>query len=515
VVRALKLVKKTSRAAFLRPETRARLARSGRVFLLGIVIACGIEVIVDASATLSDIAVLRDRVHERGTSYAAVLTRALVEPLKARDAALCERVAAGVFDDPEVVFVRATTADGEVVYERIPEPDQAAFRKTHGGADFQSFYKHQLDRDARGVVSDPSGLRSRLEGSRHKDFAQEWSDLLASIGKKLGGGAKRAPGSGAIVLFQDRLYVEDATRARDGSVTYAVGRVDDTDANAAGAVIVAFDMTPTNSAIRGKYLKGAGMVLFFVGLIIVQNVLGRREKLRLLDLETRELAAREAIKGALPADLDDGPVRVVGAVSPTTRVIDGVVWDRWAEGEAATVALYDPQGVGIDAAAVSLHVLAMSRAERAVGKRTLAETLAAAGRAANEVPLARALGAMLLRAGDGRAEGIFGPMGDARIVRGGEVLRFDVEPIPDVPAHIVGPLRKVSSAILPGDVIAVVSDGLIGAGKLDVDTVVADIESRRKGTGRTPRPNDLFVSTRHRAPSLLANDIAIVLITIA
>ena len=34
-----------------------------------------------------------------------------------------------------------------------------------------------------------------------------------------------------------------------------------------------------------KYIKGLAIILFFVGLIVFQNVTGRRDKLRLLDLE--------------------------------------------------------------------------------------------------------------------------------------------------------------------------------------------------------------------------------------
>ncbi len=483
------------------------------MFLLGLVIACGIEVLVDTTTTLSDIAVLRDRVRERGTSYAGVLTRALAAPIAARDEGACEHMAAGVFDDPEVIFVRATTDDGEVVFERSTDSLAQSFREGHAGADVAAFYRHQLDRDARGVVADPKGLAAHLDASRHRDFAQKWSEALANLGKKLGGSTKAPPSSGTVVLYQDALYVENATRALDGSVTYAVGRVDDTAGNPVGAVIVAFDMTATNAAVRGKYLKGLGMIVFFVGLIIVQNVLGRREKLRLLDLEAREMAARDALRGALPATLETETVRVTGALSQATRVIDGVVWDRWASGDATTVAIYDPQGTGIDAAAVALHVLAMSRAQRAsAGPRLLEEELAVAGAFAEEVPLTRALGTILVRVGSGALDALVGPLGEVRLFRDGNVIELSAQASPDAPSQIVGPLRRLRGEIRSGDVVAVFSDGLLGKGRLDVALASRDVlERQRRGKLEA---SDVTVEARRKATALVGSDIAVVLLDV-
>ena len=62
-----------------------------------------------------------------------------------------------------------------------------------------------------------------------------------------------------------------------------------------GAVLVAFDMARTNRAVRNKYIKGLAIILFFVGLIVFQNVTGRRDKLRLLPYIEQWNALREFV----------------------------------------------------------------------------------------------------------------------------------------------------------------------------------------------------------------------------
>ena len=64
---------------------RERLARSVHVFLVGILIACGVEVAVDWHSTLGDVRVRRARVRQRGDSYAAVLVHRLAPAVAPRD----------------------------------------------------------------------------------------------------------------------------------------------------------------------------------------------------------------------------------------------------------------------------------------------------------------------------------------------------------------------------------------------------------------------------------------------
>ena len=96
-----------------------RLARSSRVFLLGVIVACGIEVLVDWNSTLFEINVLRDGMRQRGVNYASILTQAAVEPMLAYDADGMDALSAGLFDDEDVVFVRFADHLGVVVYDRL------------------------------------------------------------------------------------------------------------------------------------------------------------------------------------------------------------------------------------------------------------------------------------------------------------------------------------------------------------------------------------------------------------
>jgi hypothetical protein len=60
--------------------------------------------------------------------------------------------------------------------------------------------------------------------------------------------------------------------SHDASVTWALGRLEAADGTSAGALIVGFDMRRVNSEIRSRYVKAAGVVLFFVALIVFRTV---------------------------------------------------------------------------------------------------------------------------------------------------------------------------------------------------------------------------------------------------
>ena len=55
-------MRRRSRFAEWRNRLADRLAQSSHVFLLGLVIACGVEVLVDWNQTLFEVNVLRDQV---------------------------------------------------------------------------------------------------------------------------------------------------------------------------------------------------------------------------------------------------------------------------------------------------------------------------------------------------------------------------------------------------------------------------------------------------------------------
>ena len=458
-----------------RMARRERLARSFQVFLLGVIIACGIEVAVDWHSTLGDIRVLRARVKQRGESYAAVLVHPLAAPVAKGDVPEVTRLAAGVFDDRDVVFLRVVSPDGKTLYERI-DPTYAKWFESARGRTFDDYYAHQLDRDTKGVMTDPEGLRARMDGSRHRDVAQSYQDLLVSL--HVASPDPRALRGDAVVLFQDRLYTADK-KSHDDTVTYALGKIE-----GGGALVVAFDMRETNAAIRAKYLKGAGMVLFFVGLILVQNMGSRREKMRLLDLESKYASAKESIRNALPAPIESDALRVAGAIAQSVGSVDGMLFDAWAGEDGVEIVMIDPEGDGVEAAAVALHVRATYRHRREDGTRaSLREELAALGAASRRIPGERPLGAIALRIrNDGTVEGVSCAMSAPRAVLGTDVRELEERDGGDVPEGLTPPLRTIAGTLSPGELLVLASDGL-GGGSRRIDArAVAGFVARTRAT---------------------------------
>src|SRR5262245_32273858 len=112
-------VKRISRFSSFATRLQDRFARSSRVFLIGLLVACGIEVIVDWNQTLREVTVLRDRMRERGTSYVSMLASAVEKPLIEGDNKELVRLADGLFDDDDVCFVRILDAEGRTLHERV------------------------------------------------------------------------------------------------------------------------------------------------------------------------------------------------------------------------------------------------------------------------------------------------------------------------------------------------------------------------------------------------------------
>jgi len=193
--------------------------------------------------------------------------------------------------------VRFLDLAGRPLHERVAEALGEEFQRRRGQP-LLAYFDHQMSRDVQGVLGDPAGQARRMAESRWRDFPQRWNDAVAAIVGWLSKPAPPKQGSAA-ALYQDRLRTDD--RQREQTVTYAFGTVVDEQARPLGVVMVVFSMARTNEAITLKYLKGAGMVAFFVALIVVQNVTGRRDKLRLLELEGRAARARRALDGAAPS----------------------------------------------------------------------------------------------------------------------------------------------------------------------------------------------------------------------
>jgi hypothetical protein len=487
--------KPPSKLAQWRERMRDRLVRSSRFFLIGLIVACGIEVLIDWNATLFEINILRDRMRERGYNYAGILSKSTIAPLTARDPASLAVLSSGLFDDDDVAFVRFTTAEGVVVYERVDTDYEELFRRRRG-IPFREYFASQLTRDADGIVNDPAGLRQRMNASRYRDFAQQWNDFVDRIVTRFTG--PKPIHAGGNILYQDRLRTPD--KQRDDAVTYAIAAVRDETGKAVGTIVVAFSMDRTNAAIRAKYLKGLGMVVFFVGLILVQNVVSRRDKLRLLDLEARYALAKKALRDAFPSPILDGELRAAGAVDQAPGAVDGMAWDV-ARSNGVELAIVDPDGDGVDSAAVALHALRTLRADRS---GTLMERAQRVGAAVMSIPLSRPVGILLVRVGeDGTIEGIASPIGD---LRGAELTRTAI----DVPEGIVGPLHAIAGNLPRGGRL-VGAFGHGGTKRLNIDDVAAFIARSRGELDAVVA--DAATWARGRASALTANDLAIVAIT--
>jgi len=503
-----------SRFGAWRARVSDRIARSSRFFLLGVVVACGIEVLVDWNQTLMEINVLRSTIRLKGENYVGILGKAADDELAAKDAAGLERLTHGIFDDEDAIYVRFTDANGAVVWDRLKADLPPALAGTGSGS-FTQRYAHMMARDAHLALADPAGLAARVANSRYKDFAQAWTDATAKVVAAIAPPKPTGPRHG-VVVYQDRL--RDENHEKDDTISYAVGTVLGEDGNDLGTVLVAFDMARTNAAVRMKYLKFAGICSFFVALILVQNIVSRRNRLRLLDLEATYATAKRALRDAMPgADVRSGDLVASGSVDQASGPIDGMVWCAADEGGSVLVMVVDPDGEGIDAASVGLHVVRRFMERRHAGARpSLDEELAALGLAAGEIPRTRPLGALLLRvdAGTGAYEALGGSLAHLRVVGGAApespVLRASDEALPE---GIVGPLRRASGVLGPGaSVVAICAD----AARLDEAAFadgVARYVARTHEPGVAVPTQDAAIWTRGRAAALAERDIGVVAVS--
>lgn len=459
-----------SRLAALRARIRARLSHSSHVFLLGLLVACGIEVVVDWNSTLFEINVLRDGMRQRGLNYSRILANAAVDPMLSFDPEALDRLCEGLFHDEDVVFVRFTDQQGTVMLDRLRDKYGARFAKRRK-LPFADYYASQMRRDIGGILADPDMLAQRMASSRHRDFVQAWNDFLGRIERRITGPKPQLERRGAVVLYQDRL--KRKPDGHDAEVTYALSTVTDERGEDLGVVLVAFSMDSVNSQIVKKYLKGLGMVVFFVGLILIQNILSRREKLRLFELEERQRAAKQALREALPAGLGDtidlGELMVAGGLLQSEGIVDGVAWDLLAPGESGSpselvMLVVDPDGEGVSAVATSLHVLRTFRQRRAAGPPAdFMSELTALGQAALAIPLTRPLHLWLLRLDlvSGAIEGVCSPMGGAWVLHPRADGRSPAPPLlelaetplcslEETPPGLVGPLFGFRGELPPG-----------------------------------------------------------------
>ena len=494
----------TKQGRFREWRTRVsdRLARSSRVFLLGVIVACGVEVITDWSSTLTEINNLRANVRHKGENYVGILGKPSQAALKSRDTAELARLSDGLWGDDDAAALRYYDAHGKLVFERIGAK-YASVWQPH-----EANYDHLMNRDVAGMLGDPAAYKARVANSRYRDFAQIWTDATQRLAALVSKPAASTRLDG--VLWQDRL--RDENHARDDKTTWAIGVLQDEDATT-GAVLVAFDMRATNQAVRGKYLKGLGIVAFFVGLIVVQNILARRDKLRLLDLQTRYAGAKKALREALPVEpLDERGFRVAGALDQAEGPVDGMAWSVAKVGARAAVLVVDPDGDGIDAAAVGLHMVKTFKARCEAGLSSLDDEVAALGAATSDIPLTRPIGIAIasIDLETGAWEARLTAFAQLRLLGGASPTPTPSKSVTD---GIVGPVASCSGMLATGTSLLLFCAGLgEKEASLEADALARYLE--RAHASAAPLPvSDAATWARGRTPALAENDIAVVAIT--
>ncbi len=480
------------------------LTRNSQIFLLGVVIACGVEVLSDWSSTFLEISLLRANVQRRATSYVSVLDKPMAAALVAGDWDEIRRLRDGVFDDEEAVYLRICDEQGKVLLEQLRPAFSGTFQP------HRALYERLMQRDVLGLLRDPEGIVRRIADSHYRDVAQIWSDVLAGLRSRLSPPAA-TDGFRPLIVYDDRL--RDENRNRDDKLSWATGALH-YGGRSVGAVLVAFDMRQTNAAVRGKYLKGLGITAFFVALIVFQNLTGRRTKLRLLELNRRYAHAKLALREVLPrSELSLGELVVAGAVNQAPGPVDGVVY-KFAEcGGKLWLAVIDPDGEGIQTAVVGLHLARIFDARRAVGLDVPPqEELAALGAATRDVPLTRPLGVVLvvIEPTTHAYEAWWTEFASPYLVSDHGVQPCESLPVASCPEGLVGPLVRHRGELQPGETLLISAAGL-GARQLRLDGGAVARYVQRNRRREAPLPlQDAALWARGKHRSFTDNDLVVV-----
>jgi hypothetical protein len=383
----------------------ARVGRSAGAFLFVLVVLCAIEVAVDWNATLTEVNVLRATLRQKGENYADLLRKAAEGAVLGYDWDELDRLSAALFDDDEVVYVRFADLLGNTIYDRLRPEHARAFSSAHAGTSFRAHYRRVFQRDIGGMLKDPLRLKANMERSRHTDFFQAFTDAQNRFVAWITSSPMVAPKDRPRVLYQDRLADENGRLDRD--LTYALGAVTNDAGEGYGVVVVAFQNDALNAKIRGKLRKGLAITVFFVALILVQNVVGRKSKLRLAALEEALKAAREAVRAALPTEIPPLPGRATAFAFAQSERLGGTIFDARAVGTELEIFVAVPEGHGVDAAFASAALLEIARRAPAGDDGEPAARAEAILSAYARSRLARPMALLLLRVdASGRARGV-------------------------------------------------------------------------------------------------------------
>jgi len=487
-----------------------RLGSSAGAFLLVVIILCGIEVAVDWNATLYEINVLRSTLRDKGEHYADLLRRAGGGAVLSYDWDELERLSNGLFDDEEVVYLRFSDFLGNTIYDRLRPDFAQKFYAEHDKTSFRAWYRPYMARDIGGMLRDPGRLKAKMAGSRYRDFIQTFTDgqeaLMAWITRSKVVQHQTPP----TVLYQDRLSGR-TPGSLDRSLTWALGAVTAEGGESYGVVLVAFSAARLNSNIDKKLWKGLGMVVFFVGLILVQNVLGRRSKKRMQALEAALAAARHATTAALPSPPDTvGEQRLDIGFQQAER-LGGTVWDVHQTADYLELFVAVPEGSGVDAAFASL-ALGSDYRRLATTPATLPERLATVLGAYAQSPLSRKTAILLVRLGsDGSASGLVAGMAPpARLTDGMET--------PTVVGAALPPMPLLDGPLLPFDLPPSASPLFIFDDGLPADSPRqlrrSDVARRaHKALGSAHPADDVVTWGKKKLGAAMTDDLFLLLLT--
>lgn len=486
-----------------RARISARVARSRRVFLLGMIIACGVEAVTDWNTALKDINTLRGNVRAKATSYATFLRKPALDALQTSNLGeLRSNIDAG-FEDDETVYVALFDHDGHPVTVAIRPEYQPVFTSR------KQFLERLMARDVTGMLHAPEAYKRRVANSRYRDFAQWWTDTLARLTRSL---VTQGPPSGRfdLMLYQDR--VRDENRQRDETMTWEVSVLRDDAGQNLGALLIGFDVRRVNDMVGSRYLKCLALTAFFVALIVLQRITSRRDQLEMLEVQRRYAVAKNELVEATPKGLTKYPkLLVAGAVDQATRLVDGMLWGVKQSAGRILVAVVDPDGDGIQAAVVGLHVLKAFHACREELGADLDRATELLGAAAMEVPLSSEIALSLLSIDpeSGEFEARLNPCSELRLVERNatETPRLETaEPRPGV----LGPVRACSGCLPDGALLLLAGWGSAAdKARLDTEAVAAFLR-RNHDAALNVRLQDAASWARGKSPRLDRSDLVIV-----
>lgn len=261
-----------------------RFEANARLFVLVVVAACAVEIVLGWNAFFKEVSVIRGRLREKGSSYAGVLSRAVLPALLAYDWDRMELLATQMLDDPDVRALRFYDSRGQLVFHRASK---------EGGETAGAASRERWDRNARRLVSDPDcGPRLAEEETEH-DAIQSYNDFLARMTERFAGGEQEGKKG-------ERVYYQDHLAPPEDGLAYALHPVRDKIGRVWGAVCIAFSLERVKADIHGALMSNLALTLFFVALVAVNQVMTRREKLQTKAMADEIAGAKAFFKEILP-----------------------------------------------------------------------------------------------------------------------------------------------------------------------------------------------------------------------